>query len=299
LKHRNEDVTEKLLEEGDVVRKLVPLRIPRRRASTDPHGDVIHEAVLLIRRASEQTSTGRINQVAFFRGREMVIRYADLKQLYVGSVPFHAVVMAGSAAGSSPADRAAELFLRTAEPPAHSEWTSTPDLKTDYVTGGKRSLERFFEEVKAQIREIVRSETTGASEGPQALKELLRLDESTSAPPEPVRVTRVSGQPDDQGRWVAEATIRVRVDEHDKRGWRVQPVLIFNAETGGGRAVRWEKLEGLKDCKVDGNRLVIPEGKREARFRGISDLRSHPIPAKYSSVVVDLRNAERASGGAE
>jgi transcriptional regulator with XRE-family HTH domain len=294
-KHANDDVTEKLNQEGDVVRRRIQLRIPRRKAPTDPHADVMHEAVLLVRRAPDQGAS-RINHVAFFRGREMIIKYTDLKQLYMGSAPFHAVVLAGTAAGDSGSNRAAEVFLRTAELPAHSEWTSTPDLKTDYVAGGKRSLERFFEDVKQAIREIVRSDAADTPEGPQSLKELLRIDDPPPPPPEPIRITRLRGEPDDQGRWIVEATIRVRLDEQDRRAWRIQPVLIFTAETGGGSIVRWEKLEGLKDCSADGNRLVIPPDKREARFRGVSDVGSHPVPTAYSSVTVELRHPERISG---
>lgn len=38
-----------------------------------------------------------------------------------------------------------------------------------------------------------------------------------------------------------------------------------------------------------GTKLLIPPETREVRFAGVTDLKSHPIPASDSCVVVDIK----------
>jgi RNA polymerase primary sigma factor len=220
----------------------------------------------------------------------MVVRYLDLRNLSLGGRPFHAVLLCGEAAGDGPVDVAAETFLRTAEPPAHDRWTSTPDLKTQYAPGGKVAIERLINEAKDAIRELVRPASRDLSDGPRALKELFKM-----GPPAPtaeqVRVVTPRGHVDENGKWDVEATIRVRPDG---RAWRMRPVLSFAAETGAGLPVEWERIEPVSSCTIDSDgRLIIAPGVREARFHGVSDPNSHPVPAVESTVTVDIRSVER------
>ncbi len=78
----------------------------------------------------------------------------------------------------------------------------------------------------------------------------------------------------------------------------VEPVIVFQQETGAGVPVRWNKLSGTKNCEAkDDQRLLIPANVREASFEGTSDPESHLIDARESSIVVDLRKCEKQPGG--
>jgi RNA polymerase primary sigma factor len=68
----------------------------------------------------------------------MIIRDYRLHNLPFGARPFHAIVLAGEAAGSEASDRDAERFLRAAEPPAHNRWASTPEVTSQYERGGRK-----------------------------------------------------------------------------------------------------------------------------------------------------------------
>jgi RNA polymerase primary sigma factor len=296
-RHRADEIVDVLANEGDVVRKRIPLKIPERRAERNPHGAKVHEAILLIRRAPDDAKERHVNEVALFRGQGMIIEYLPLPHLQVGAIPFHAAVLCGTAAGNSEIERTAELFLRTAEPPAHNRWTSTPELKTDYAPGGKKGIDAFIDSVREQIRSLVRPVLSDLSDGPQAVRELFRLTGPPTEVPERPRVAAASGAVDTEGRWVVEAALRVKPD---KGPWRLAPVLVFSAETGPGRTVKWQRLEALSGCRLeDDDRLLIPQGTREARFRGVSDPNSHPVPAVESSVLIDVRKVEIGTGGGE
>jgi RNA polymerase primary sigma factor len=154
------------------------------------------------------------------------------------------------------------------------------------------AIERLINEAKEAIRELVRPASRDLSDGPRALKELFKM-----GPPAPtteqIRVVAPRGHVDESGSWDIEATIRVRPDG---RAWRMRPILSFAAETGAGLTVEWERIEALSSCTVDSeNCLLIAPGIREARFRGVSNPSSHPVPAVDSTVTVDVRSVERFS----
>jgi transcriptional regulator with XRE-family HTH domain len=274
---------------GATVAKAIPLRIPRRVAASPDapvHGDLVHDAVLLVRRADPDQSE-MANQIAFYRGPGMVIMYEDLKALAAGAPPFHAVVLCGEAAGDSPEAKAAERFLRTAEPPSHREWTSTQELKTDYARGGTQAIRDFRRDVRAAIAELVAPPEDDLAEGPRLLRELLRLVGDNPAPPPRPRVVRPEGKVDGEA-WRVSAGIFVKAGAN---GWLGRPVVVFNAETGAGREVGWSELVAVKDCVIrDGNLLYIPAGKREATFRGVTDSKTHHVPVRESSIAIDFRD---------
>lgn len=271
---------------GDSVTRTVPLRVPGRRATVDnPHRELTHDAVLLVR-SSEEVEAPMVNRVALFRGPGLVVKYLDLTNL-AGARPFHAAVLCGEAAGDESSHRAAERFLRAAEPPAHNDWTSTQDLKVEYDLGGKKALDDFYAEVKRAVKELVSPAREDLSDGPRALKELLKIK---GEPPEPLKQPRIvdpSGVVNVAGAWEVEATVRVKPAVG--KVWRGRPVAIFNAETGAGEPVPWATLESVRGCKVSGDQIVIPAGTREARFRGTTDPARHPVPAADSTLSIDFR----------
>lgn len=293
-KHAIDDVTEQLVDPGDVVRRKIPLKIPRRKSPEEAHEELTHDAILLVRRCDDGDSSMHRNQLALFRGRQMIVKYIDLKNLVFGGRPFHAIVLCGEAAGKQPADRAAERFLRTAEPPSHNNFELTPQLKAEYAPGGKKAIDDFIQGIKDAIRELIKPTTKEETDGPQAIKELLNI--STGSPSgQKVRIVQSTGSVHEQ-KWNVTGTIRVtKPGDYE---YRVSPVMIFLAESGGGKQVHWESLTARKGCRVDGNRLIIDAKTREATFDGISDMKSHPIPATESNIMLDIRQVEELTGGA-
>src|SRR5262249_30697877 len=148
LKAYQEDRTVERLgdETSDVAAKEVVLTVPKRTVE-QKHAEQEHKAVLLLTPAdedAESTELEKQNQLAMFRGHGMVVQFKSLAGTCLGARPFHALLLCGRApefvapevARSNPqADQAAEMFLRTAEPPSHNQWTATPDLKALYARG--------------------------------------------------------------------------------------------------------------------------------------------------------------------
>src|SRR5205823_5923542 len=152
--YRQNQTGDRLDKPGDVSVSQISLRLPRRKANPDRHPPMDHDAVLLVRRVEETDSLELAGQVAYFRGREMVIRYDRLN--VPAAFPFHAVVLCGEATGQGEDDVNAERFLRLAEPPSHDDWKLTPELKTQYVSGSGAALRAFFDSVREEIRSKVR-----------------------------------------------------------------------------------------------------------------------------------------------
>lgn len=288
--YRKGEFKDQLAAPGDVTETRITLKIPRRKARLDPHPEMQHDAVLLIRRAREDEDVSLVGRVAYFRGREMVIKYDNMT--IPGSFPFHAVVLCGEATGDAVDDLNAERFLRTAEPPAHDDWKVTPELKAEYAPGGGKAVQDFFSRVREEIRRQVRPQVKDLNEGPEGLRDLLRISGTIPPPPPRPSILRPSGSVDRDGRWNIRGRIRV---PNTGATWHVTPVLIFAAETGGGTTVNWlEKgLEVDQPCRVEDGEIIIPPGTREVPFRGISDPSSHPVPANECAVRVDLRNPRR------
>lgn len=290
-KHLHDDVVEVLDEVGDVVRRNVTLRVPRR--VTEPtHEPYEHDAVLLVVQAADEEEgrpETKPGTITYLRGSHMVIQSARVAALPIGARPFHAIVLAGEAAADGPHDRAADRFLRAAEPPAHNKWTGTSEVTTSYARGGKAAIEAFDSDVRKAVRDVIRQPSRDLSDGPEALKELIRI-----VPPPPnakrPRVKSIRSHDIDDGAWViTEATVTLP-PRPDGRGWVISPVLRFGTESGSPIPVKWASLEPVSRCELDDRgRLVTPSNARTATFSAISDPTSHPVGARRAKVLVDVR----------
>jgi transcriptional regulator with XRE-family HTH domain len=281
----------------EVATREVTLTVPKR--IEDPkHPEQEHKAVLLVTAADEEVpSTGfeRPNQLAMFRGPGMVVQVKSLAGLCLGARPFHALLLCGRAPefvapgisrATPQSDLAAETFLRTAEPPSHNQWTATPDLKSVYARGCKTRLEAFLKAAADGVRELVKPAPKETGDGPNSLKELFRIGSEPAARPERSRVIEQRGDVDGEGRWRVSARVRLKA----RKTWqRLTPAVYFLAETGSGTPVSWESLRAEKGCDVSGLTLLVPPDTREIRFAGLTDPKSHPIPAGNSCAVVDIR----------
>ncbi|MFK5633350.1 helix-turn-helix domain-containing protein [Ornithinimicrobium sp. LYQ103] len=280
--HRDDLTVDSLEQPGDVVRRRITLEVPK-RLSDGGHGSQQHEAVLLVTEADEDETA---NRVAFLRGTHMVIREELVAGLRMGSRTFHAVVLAGLAAGDEPADKAADRFLRAAEPPAHDDWRVTPDVSSSYARGYGTALRDFKNEVRQAIREIVGRPTRDLSDGPDALKELLRISPPTVDTTKRPRVKSAVGKPDAEGRWSLDVRVSLPAREAP---WRFSPVLRFGTESGAAIPVVWEELVPETKCTVTGDVVVAEAGAREVRFRGTSKADTHPVDASLATALVDVR----------
>jgi RNA polymerase primary sigma factor len=284
---------------NDVATKEVVLTVPKR--SVDPkHSEQEHKAVLLLTPAdedAESTESEKQNQLAMFRGHGMVVQFKSLAGTCLGARPFHALLLCGRApefiapdvARSNPqADQAGEMFLRTAEPPSHNQWTATPDLKALYARGCISRLNGFLQAAAEAVRELVKPKPKDTGDGPNALKELFRIG-AEPAPTERPRVVEQTGTVEGDGhdaKWRVTARVRMKAR---RTPMKLTPAVYFLAETGAGAPVGWESVKAEKNCEASGLSLIIPPDTREVRFSGLTDPRSHPIPAADSCVVVDIK----------
>ncbi|MSO37803.1 MAG: XRE family transcriptional regulator [Acidimicrobiia bacterium] len=282
---------ETLTRPGDVACKPVSLNLPARKIEPK-HGEYEHEALLLVRYASDDEAVDA-NRLAMFRGPGMVVEERKLSGICLGSRPFHALLLCGLAAGTEPTNDAADEFLRTAEPPSHNKWVATPELKTSYARGCVNALSTFLVRAVEVLRDLVKPSSRDLGDGPNSLRELFRIGpEPISTQRERPRVVDQDGHVDEQGRWCVEARIRMKPVE---RVTLLTPAVSFVAETGAGKAVRWQSLESTTNCSVEGFALRVPARTREVAFSGITDPESHPVPAQESSIVVDLRRVVQVS----
>jgi transcriptional regulator with XRE-family HTH domain len=289
---------EALKENGEVVCKRVTLTVSK-RTQEPKHPEKEHPALLLVANAGDDSPKEYINRLAMFRGPGMVIETVSLAGLALGARPFHGLLLCGRApteAGvegrDASADEAAEEFLRTAEPPSHNKWIATAELKAIYFRGCKSRLEEFLAEVRKEIAKLVKPAPRDLGNGPNSLRELFRIG-NEPAPTDRPRVTQQSGSVDEQGRWVVEATIRLK---SRKTPVRLEPAVYFQVETGSPQPVEWLDLEGVSNCAADGLALLVPADKRELKFKGITNADSHPAPAGQSCVVVDVRKITALKG---
>jgi RNA polymerase primary sigma factor len=286
------DTVDELVEPGDVVVRRPLLTVPA-RTGTNAHPEKDHDVVLLVRLAEPTDDSAEINRVAYMRGKLMIVKEVPVRGLPVGARPFHAVVLAGEAAEDDEDSRIAEVFLRAAEPPEHNDWRLTRKVKDVYQRGAKAKLDSFYQDVLKEIRELLSTRVDQRADGPDSLKELLVL--STSPParlPKP-RVTALSGSVDAEGAWNVEATVRLPQRPAAAR-WQFAPKLRFATDSGAAVGVKWETLEGVDRCSVDGGIVVSDPKARTLRFRGTTAPESQPVDAEKAAVtlaVVDARPA--------
>jgi RNA polymerase primary sigma factor len=287
-----DEVVEVLIDDGDVALGTAELHVPKRKAGGERHQAFTHRAQVLVRRAAPDELEGEgggdsssLRHAALTRGANMVVKTLDLSKGTVGAQPFHAVVLAGRAAGDSQEDRWAEEFLRTAEPPSHDNWTSTPRLKRLYSPGYSKGLYEFEKAIRQAVRDLLAIESNLPPDGPVDLSRRFHFGE----PPNPERAPRIVVQGSsvaDDGSWHIEGAVRLRGDLN--RGTAGRPEVIFLGESGPPSKVKWRSLEPVGEgvSVRDDATVVISPNVRTGKFRGVTDPESHPIPANETVATV-------------
>jgi transcriptional regulator with XRE-family HTH domain len=281
-KYRARDFSEKLDEPGNVIEKRVNLKLPRRTANPK-HPRVEHEAVLLIRR--DPTDAERpANELSYFRSPGMIVNKWKISVPSLGGHPFRAVLIAGEAADTATDASNAEMFLRAAEPPAHDNWLLTPGVKNSYAQGGGKSLYDFFNSSKNIIINEIKTKFDDDNDtGPRMLAELLILSD-----PDIPKISKPEiGSADYKIESDSSLKIKATIKLPNTNGWKITPTLMFAADSGRGKKVKWQ-LEAVAGCKIESGDLHIPTGRSNATFIGRTDPENHPSSSKETAVDIVL-----------
>ena len=286
--HYEGATVDRLTEAGQVAARSLPLKLP---LSGGAHGSLgTHQAVLLVTDADNDKDTPK-NQVHSLRGNRMTVKRAGVPNLPIGTNPFQAVLLVGEAAGeSAPFAKEAEEFLRAAEPPEHDRWGQTEELTLRWSPSAYRRINALTTEVNTAVRELVARPKRGNREGGEALRKALTVKtrpkaKAPSGPVVPV-LDGLDASIGDGGAGLIPAEVSL------PRGVDLVPMVPVAALVGrsGGRPkLDWAELVAVEGCEVDNGALRFTPGARRARFRGSTDVTSHPVRTTLTRLVVELR----------
>ena len=252
---------------GSAVERRVTLEVPRRIAETEPHFKFAHSARLVVCGVPDNgMDPQKLNTVALFRGTGMVIEYRKLERVAVGAKSFVAFVECGEYAEDGAPGRNAEMFLRTAEPPAHDEWRMTAELKADYAPPRAAAIERFLSAIREEIGKLVRPDMDADADVADSLKRLLQIESPTNRE-HSLRVESKGLFVD--GRWTVEGTIFV---SGALTGWKTRPVITVARESGQFKRLLWDTLKSSTGAELSEGYIEIAAGSRATHFLGTVDL---------------------------
>ncbi|CAL9466230.1 helix-turn-helix domain-containing protein [Streptomyces sp. enrichment culture] len=292
--HYEGTTVDRLTESGQVASRNVPLKLP---VAGGARGATLgtHQAVLLVTEAAGDRDTP-VNQVHSLRGNRMTVRKAAVPNLPLGTNPFQAVVLVGEAAGASaPFAKDAEEFLRAAEPPEHDRWGQTEELTLRWSPSAHRRIQNLTTEVNSAVRELVARPRRGKGGGGEALRKALTVKsrpkaKAPSGPVVPV-LDALEATIGDQGEWLITAEVKIpRGDEIVP----MVPVAQLDVRSGGRPRLDWAELVAEEGCEVENGILRFPAGTRRAKFRGTTDVSSHPVRTALTRLVVELRAGKEA-----
>ncbi len=291
-------------EPGETSRADVMLTVPATRSTaaevepSQPTHDA--QAVLLVRLAEpdDLDHKARLGSVAMFRGRGMVVDYWNRRNIVVGGRAFHAVLMAGEAAGGGDAATAADIFLKLSEPPAHDRWVFGETLADNYERGARSRLAEMWDDISSKIKELIRPEDGGVEDEPEELKRLLQIG-SVEEQPKLARLIKPSSVLDGD-KWVVEGEIKVL----DRRaGIDARVAISVVPESGSQTPLEWESLAVTK--KVRGEAAELPDNKTiriqpktsSVRFKGVS--KPGPAALRLDRCIASLSFAASKTPDAE
>ncbi|MGW1540478.1 helix-turn-helix transcriptional regulator [Streptomyces sp. NPDC002309] len=288
--HYDGTTVDRLTEAGQVAARSVPLKLP---LSGGAHGTLgTHQAVLLVTEAEEDRD-GRDgkNQVHSLRGNRMTVRRSGVQRLPIGTNPFQAVLLVGEAAGeTAPFAKEAEEFLRAAEPPEHDRWGQTEELTLRWSPSAYRRIRALTAEVNNAVRELVARPKRSSREGGEAVRKALTMKSKPKAKAPTGRVVPVldvlEATIGDGGEW--QITAEVSIPRGDEVVPMV-PVAQLDVRSGGRPRLDWAELVAVEGCEVEDGTLRFTPGVRRAKFRGSTDVTSHPVRTTLTRLVLELR----------
>ncbi|WP_405644672.1 helix-turn-helix domain-containing protein [Streptomyces sp. NBC_00019] len=286
--HYEGATVDRLTEAGQVAARNVPLKLPLSGGAPGTLGT--HQAVLLVTEAMGDKD-GDKDQVHSLRGNRMTVKKAGVPRLPVGTNPFQAVLLVGEAAGDSvPFAKEAEEFLRAAEPPEHDRWGQTEELSLRWSPSAFRRINGLTHEVNSAVREIVARPRRTSVEGGEALRKALtvRTKPKAKTPTGPVvpALDALDATVGDAGEW--QIVAEVSIPKGDEITPMV-PVAQLDVRSGGRPRLEWAELVAIEGCEVQDGVLYFQPGTRRAKFRGDTDVTSHPVRTALTRLVVELR----------
>ncbi|MFJ1581706.1 helix-turn-helix transcriptional regulator [Streptomyces sp. NPDC088197] len=282
---------------GDqVVAAEVTLHVPPPSSATavGRAGCLSHNALLLV--APAAASDEGHSRIVHMRGTRTTVMTRQPRDFRVGSEPFHAVLLAGFATGQvDEAAHAAEVFLRTAEPPAHNRWGPTEQLAAAYF-GGPQRLADFTAGVDEVLRGIMSRRAAHQDvTGQELLRNLLRLDPPASRIQETARypvIERTHARVEPSGAWDLEITLGVPQREN---AWSVVPVAKLDVRSGGRPALAWAELLAGENCTVVDDMILVAPDSRSATFRGRTAVTNGSAAKVLGRVSVEVRQVWEVS----
>ncbi|MEV6260258.1 helix-turn-helix transcriptional regulator [Streptomyces sp. NPDC051784] len=275
---------ERLTESGQVAMASVTLDVP---PPTGRKEKVEHRAVLLV---TEADDVGKPNQVVMMRGNRMTVRTARVGELPVGTNPFHAVLLAGHAAGEeAPGADEAEALLRTSEPPEHNKWGQTEELRMLYSPSAYRRIAKLTTDTNRAVRDLVAVPRVKQSKGSERLRKKLTLGGKRAlrpvGPPALPTLEELDAFVDENGAWCVTGEVRIPSGGDASRP---TPVAKLDVRSGPRPVLGWSDLVGVHNCEVvDGSIHFVP-GARKATFRGTTDVSTHPVKAVFTGLIVEI-----------
>ncbi|MFD7580353.1 transcriptional regulator [Kitasatospora sp. NPDC059817] len=278
---------DRITEAGQVALTTVPLKVPERDGLVGTGGE--HRAVLLVTESTD--ADGRINRVTAMRGNRMTVRTSWVPGLPVGTNPFQAVLLAGTAAGGdAPFAAEAEEFLRSSEPPEHNKWGQTEELRMRFSPSAHRRISVMTSEINKAVHDLVaipkESKPGGASKVAKRLKISGRTATKAKGIAAPPKLSDLEAVIDESGAWRITAEVKVTPGEE---AWRMDPVAKLDVRSGPRPVVRWAELVAVSNCEVIDGVLHFAPGARRAVFRGITDVSTHPVRAALTGLIVELQ----------
>ncbi|MFJ1645853.1 sigma-70 family RNA polymerase sigma factor [Streptomyces sp. NPDC088258] len=281
---------DRLTEAGQVALTTVPFKVPERADLAGTAGE--HRAVLLVTEATDQD--GRINQVTAMRGNRMTVKTSWVPGLPLGTNPFQAVLLVGLAAGDdAPFAAEAEEFLRSSEPPEHNKWGQTEELRMRYSPSAHRRIAALTTETNKAVQSLVAipkdRKQSGTSKESKRFKISGKPTGKVRGAVTPPKLNDLSAVVDVTGAWQITADVKVPPGEDH---WRMSPVAKLDVRSGTRPVVKWAELVAVSNCEVSDGVLVFPPGARRARFRGVTDVSTHPVRATLTGLVVELHESK-------
>lgn len=286
--HYEGTTVDRLTEAGQVAARSVPLKLPLSGGAQGTLGT--HQAVLLVTDADTDRDTPK-NQVHSLRGNRMTVKRAGVPKLPLGVNPFQAVLLVGQAAGeSAPFAKEAEEFLRAAEPPEHDRWGQTEELTLRWSPSAYRRINALTTEVNLAVKELVARPKRGTREGGEALRKALTVKtrpkaKAPSGPVIPI-LEGLDATIGDAGEW--QITAEVSIPRGDEIVPMV-PIAQLDVRSGGRPKLDWAELVAVEGCEVEDGILRFTPGVRRAKFRGSTDVTSHPVRTVLTRLVLELR----------
>lgn len=290
----------KLVHPGDVAVRSVEVDVPPRKDGE--FDEQTAEADLVVRMADESKDEEKKHRddVAYYRGAEMIVKYRNPRRLGLSTHPFHAYLVCGLARGNQVSDRALEHFLRAAEPPEHTDWESTENLKNGYKQPYRKALDRLDQRVRDELRDLVTdSGQNSTKRGPLRLRKRFPLgstpgggggssfasiDQFVARAKEDMLKLRGAIQANARSPEVWKSRIEFHLAHEDSRKREETPLSSFDIED---EEVNYKYRKG--DNKVT---MTVPAGTRKVKFTGVVDTAGVAVDPDLVSVETTVIGSE-------